>query len=191
MQNKQTNTWNRALIAAGALALILVPAASPVEAGSCGAKSASATTAKLDIVDTAVEAGTFNTLVAAVKAAGLVEALKGDGPLTVFAPTDEAFAKLPAGTVESLLEPANRDKLVSILTYHVVSGDVYSADARPGSVDTLQGSPLEVSRKRGALMIDGARVIQADIATSNGVIHVIDQVIMPQPDTHARAMRTR
>ena len=136
--------------------------------------------ASKDIVDTAVAAGSFDTLVAAVQAAGLVDALKGDGPLTVFAPTDEAFAKLPAGTVESLLKPENKDKLIAVLTYHVVSGEILSSDAKPGEVKTLQGSTLEVSQKNGQIMIDQARVVSADIRTSNGVIHVIDEVILPQ-----------
>ena len=133
-----------------------------------------------DIVDTAVSAGSFDTLVAAVKAADLVDALKGEGPLTVFAPTDEAFAKLPAGTVESLLKPENKDKLVAVLTYHVVSGKVMSGDAKPGAVPTLQGSNLQVSVRDGNIMIDQATVVSADIETSNGVIHVIDEVILPQ-----------
>ena len=136
--------------------------------------------ASQDIVDTAVAAGSFNTLVAAVQAAGLVDALKGDGPLTVFAPTDEAFAKLPEGTVETLLKPENKDTLIAVLTYHVVSGEILSTEAKPGEVMTLQGSTLEVSQKNGQIMIDQARVVSADIQTSNGVIHVIDEVILPQ-----------
>jgi len=135
---------------------------------------------KPDLVTTAVEAGDFNTLVAAVKAAGLVEALQGDGPFTVFAPSDEAFAKLPAGTVESLLKPENKDQLVAILTYHVVSGDIRSYDVKPGNVETLQGSEATISKKGNGLMIDQATIVATDIVTANGVIHVIDQVIMPQ-----------
>ena len=156
----------------GVLALAMVSAGGPALAGSCGTQH--------DIVDTAVEAGTFNTLVAAVKAAGLVEALKGDGPLTVFAPSDEAFAKLPAGTVESLLLPENKDKLTAILTYHVVPGKILSADVSPGRVETLQGSEVRISKKKGALMIDQATILATDITASNGVIHVIDEVIMPE-----------
>lgn len=133
-----------------------------------------------DIIGTAVEAGSFGTLAAALDAAGLVRALQGDGPFTVFAPTDAAFARLPRGTVESLLKPENKDRLTAILTYHVVAGDIYSADAFPGRVRTLEGSGLRVSADDGALMIDQARVISADIATTNGVIHVIDEVIMPE-----------
>ena len=134
-----------------------------------------------DIVDTAVSAGSFETLVAAVKAAGLVDTLKGDGPFTVFAPTDEAFAKLPAGTVEDLLKPENKDKLTAILTYHVIPGKVMSGDiaGKKMMVETVQGSKLNVDATNG-VMVDKASVVQADIATSNGVIHVIDTVVIPQ-----------
>jgi uncharacterized surface protein with fasciclin (FAS1) repeats len=133
-----------------------------------------------DIVDTAVEAGSFKTLVAAVKAAGLVETLKGEGPFTVFAPTDEAFAKLPAGTVESLLKPENKDKLVAVLTYHVVPGKVKAADVvKLTEAKTVQGSSAKVKVDGGTVMIDGAKVVKTDIETSNGVIHVIDAVILP------------
>jgi len=137
--------------------------------------------AKKDIVDTAVAAGQFETLVAAVKAAGLVETLKGKGPYTVFAPTDEAFAKLPKGTVESLLKPENKEKLVAILTYHVVPGKV-TADDVVGlkSAKTVQGSSAKVSVDGKKVKIDDANVVKTDIMTSNGVIHVIDAVIMPK-----------
>jgi len=133
-----------------------------------------------DIVDTAVGAGSFNTLVAAVQAAGLEDTLRSDGPFTVFAPTDAAFAKLPAGTVESLLLPENKDKLASILTYHVLSGKVASADIAGKVLDvkTVQGSTVAVNATNG-VKVDGANVVTADIATSNGVIHVIDSVILP------------
>ncbi len=133
-----------------------------------------------DIVDTAVSAGQFKTLVAAVTAAGLVDTLKSKGPFTVFAPTDAAFAKLPAGTVESLLKPENKSKLVAILTYHVVPGKVMSADiaGKKLSVATVQGGKIKVNAMSG-VMINGAKVISADIAASNGVIHVIDKVILP------------
>ena len=135
---------------------------------------------KKDIVDTAVEAGQFETLVAAAKAAGLVETLKGDGPFTVFAPTDAAFAALPEGTVESLLLPENKDKLVAILTYHVLPGKVMSGDiaGKELSPATVQGEMVEINAKDG-VMIEGASVVTADIETSNGVIHVIDKVILP------------
>jgi len=144
------------------------------------ASSASAQAPK-DIVDTAVAAGQFGTLVTAVQAAGLVETLKGPGPFTVFAPTDEAFAKLPEGTVESLLKPENRGKLVEILTYHVVPGRVSSEQATNlPKADTVQGTSVLISADGGTVRVDGAKVIQADIATSNGVIHVIDAVILPK-----------
>ncbi|WP_420841785.1 fasciclin domain-containing protein [Halomonas alimentaria] len=136
---------------------------------------------KKDIVDTAVEAGQFETLVAAVQAADLVETLKGEGPYTVFAPTDEAFAALPEGTVESLLEEENRDQLQAILTYHVVSGKIMAEDAMAAdSATTVQGQDLTITTMDGSVMIDDATVIQADIETSNGVIHVIDSVLMPE-----------
>ncbi len=143
----------------------------------------SATLAKAaDIVDTAASAGQFETLVAAVKAAGLVDTLKGEGPFTVFAPTDEAFAKLPAGTVEDLLKPENQDKLVAILTYHVVPGKVMSADiaGKTTEATTLEGDALTINAMSDGVSVDNAKVIQADIETSNGVIHVIDTVVMPQ-----------
>jgi uncharacterized surface protein with fasciclin (FAS1) repeats len=136
---------------------------------------------KMDIVDTAASNSDFSTLVAAVKAAGLVDALKGEGPLTVFAPTNDAFAKLPAGTVESLLLPENKDKLVQILTYHVVAGKVMAADVvKVESAKTLEGSSVTVTVANGGVKIDNANVIKTDIKTSNGVIHAIDTVIMPK-----------
>jgi len=133
-----------------------------------------------DIVDTAAEAGQFNTLVAAVKAAGLVDTLKGDGPFTVFAPTDAAFAKLPAGTVDELLKPENKGKLVAILTYHVVPAKVMSGDIAGKKMDvaTVQGSKISVDATKG-VKVDNAQVTSADIVASNGVIHVIDTVVMP------------
>jgi uncharacterized surface protein with fasciclin (FAS1) repeats len=156
-----------------AIALMAVTlAATPAFAGS---------KAKKDIVDTAVSAGTFTTLAAALGAAGLVETLKGDGPFTVFAPTDAAFAKLPAGTVESLLRPENKAKLQAILTYHVVAGSVGSKQVvKLDSAKTVNGQSVTIRAADGSVMIDGAKVIQADIAASNGVIHVIDTVILPQ-----------
>jgi uncharacterized surface protein with fasciclin (FAS1) repeats len=132
-----------------------------------------------DIVDTAV-AGKFNTLVAAVKAAGLVDTLKGPGPFTVFAPTDEAFAKLPPGTLESLLKPENKAKLQSILTYHVVAGKVMSQDVvKLDSANTVEGQPVSIKVMGGHVMINNATVTKTDIPASNGVIHVIDTVILP------------
>lgn len=135
-----------------------------------------------DIVDTAVSAGDFTTLVAAVQAAGLVETLKGEGPFTVFAPSDAAFAKLPAGTVENLLKPENREQLVALLTYHVVPGRVMAADiaGKEAMVETVQGSKLDVDATGAGVTVDQASVVQADIAADNGVIHVIDQVVMPK-----------
>jgi uncharacterized surface protein with fasciclin (FAS1) repeats len=130
-----------------------------------------------DIVDTAVSAGSFTTLVKAVQAAGLVDTLKGPGPFTVFAPTDEAFAKLPAGTVESLLQ--DTEKLKAVLTYHVVSGKVMAADVKTGAVKTVQGANARLMAKDGKVTINKANVVKADIAADNGVIHVIDSVILP------------
>ena len=134
-----------------------------------------------NIVETAVAAGSFNTLVAAVQAAGLVETLSGDGPFTVFAPTDEAFAKLPEGTVESLLKPENKDQLVAVLTYHVIPGKVMSADIAGQMVKptTVQGQSLSIDATDG-VKVDNATVVTADIETDNGVIHVIDSVVLPQ-----------
>ena len=141
----------------------------------------SATSNALDIVDTAVAAGQFNTLVAAVEAADLVTTLKGDGPFTVFAPTDEAFAALPEGTVENLLKPENKDQLIAVLTYHVVPGKIMSSDIAGTAtmVESVQGSELDVNATDG-VTVDGATVVTADIETDNGVIHVIDRVVLPQ-----------
>jgi uncharacterized surface protein with fasciclin (FAS1) repeats len=151
------------VLLAGALALALTSAASAA-----------------DIVDTAV-AGHFNTLVAAVKAAGLVDPLKGPGLFTVFAPTDEAFAKLPAGTLETLLKPENKARLQSILTYHVVAGKVMSQDVvKLDSAKTVEGASLAIKTMDGGVMVNDARVIKADIQASNGVIHVIDTVLIPE-----------
>ena len=134
---------------------------------------------KKDIVDTAVSAGSFNTLVAAVKAAGLVETLKGEGPFTVFAPTDDAFAKLPEGTLEALLQ--DKAKLTAILTYHVVPGKVMAADVVSlSSAKTVQGQEIKIMSSDSGVMINNANVIKTDIETSNGVIHVIDTVILPE-----------
>lgn len=139
--------------------------------------AASSLASAADIVDTAVSAGQFNTLVKAVQAAGLVDTLKGKGPFTVFAPTDAAFAKLPAGTVEALLQ--DKQKLAQILTYHVVPGKVTASQVKPGAVKTVQGQSLDVRTDGGAVTVDNARVIQADVMASNGVIHVIDSVVLP------------
>lgn len=162
------NKW-KSVLGATAVAMTLSVAALPAKAK--------------DIVDTAVSAGQFTTLVAAVKAAGLVDTLKSKGPFTVFAPTDAAFAKLPAGTVESLLKPENKQKLVSILTYHVLPGKVMSGDiaGKKLSVATVQGGKVNVNAMSG-VMINEAKVVSADIGTSNGVIHVIDTVILPSQE---------
>ncbi len=160
-------------LAIGALALLAALVVAPTaQAGATPTK---------DIVDTAIAAGSFKTLAAALGAADLVGTLKGAGPFTVFAPTDAAFAKLPAGTLEDLLKPANKAKLVSILTYHVVPGEVSSGQvAKMTSAKTVQGGSVTIAAKSGAVMIDGAKVTQADIIASNGVIHVIDSVILPK-----------
>ena len=144
-----------------------------VQATSCADKK--------DIVDTAVGAGSFNTLVAAVKAADLVDTLKGAGPFTVFAPTDAAFAKLPAGTLDDLLKPENKAKLQGILTYHVVPGTVMAADVvKLKNAKTVQGQDLTIKVDGGTVMVDNAKVTQTDIGCSNGVIHVIDTVVLPK-----------
>ncbi len=136
--------------------------------------------AAADIVDTAISAGQFETLAAALKAADLVDTLKGEGPFTVFAPTDEAFAKLPEGTVANLLKPENRDQLVAILTYHVVPGSVPAADVvKLGSATTVNGANVEILVSDNGVQVDSANVIKTDIAASNGIIHVIDSVILP------------
>lgn len=133
-----------------------------------------------DIVDTASEAGQFTTLLAAAEAAGLVDTLKGDGPFTVFAPTDEAFAALPAGTIDTLLMPENKDQLAAILTYHVVPGKVMSTDLQDDmEAETVQGASLTIDLDNG-VMVEDASVTTADVETSNGVIHIIDKVMLPE-----------
>ena len=166
------------MLIAAAAAWITGTAAAQAGSGSC---SGDVKASKQDIVDTAVEAGSFNTLVAAVKAAGLVDVLKGEGPYTVFAPTDAAFAQLPEGTLESLLLPENKEKLQAILTYHVVAGSVDAAAVtKLTSAKTVQGDKVTVSVKDGSVMIDEAKVVKADVEASNGIIHVIDRVILPK-----------
>lgn len=151
----------------------------PFALGACA--SSNDTAPKKDIVDTAVGAGQFNTLVAAVTEADLVDTLKSQGPFTVFAPNDAAFAKLPAGTVENLLKPENKDQLVAILTYHVVPGKIMSSDiaGKKADVATVQGGKLAVDAMSG-VMVNDATVIAADVGASNGVIHVIDTVLLPK-----------
>jgi uncharacterized surface protein with fasciclin (FAS1) repeats len=144
--------------------------------------SATAADHEMDIVDTASTAGIFGTLTAALSAANLVDVLKGEGPFTVFAPSDDAFSKLPDGTVENLLKPENIDQLVGILTYHVVPGKIFSTDIMMGSssVATVQGSSVIVMKDSSSVKVNQATVVAADIKASNGVIHVIDEVILPK-----------
>lgn len=157
--------------------------ASSVAAVTVLSLSSVAMSAEKDIVDTAVEAGSFKTLTTAVGEAGLVEALKGKGPVTVFAPTDEAFEKLPEGTVAELLKPENKEKLTAILTYHVVEGKV-TADKVTSlkEAETLSGKTVDIAVKDGKVMINNATVVKADIMCTNGVIHVIDTVLLPKED---------
>ena len=172
---KHSNHVRGSLSAAAALAVIILTGGSSAIAG--GHKTTTG-----DIVDVAAGAGSFNTLVTAAKAADLVDALKGDGPLTVFAPTDEAFAALPEGTVDTLLLPENKDKLRAVLLYHVVSGKIMADDLR-GKTDaeTLEGATLEIKGGWSAkkVTVNGANVVSADVPASNGVIHVIDAVLLP------------
>lgn len=168
-----------------ALTLAALFSAASLYAGSCGSCSGMASkedkSYKKDIVDTAVKAGSFETLVAAVTAADLVDTLKSEGPFTVFAPTDEAFAALPEGTVANLLKPENKDQLIAVLTYHVVPGKVMAADVVGlDEAATVQGGKVSIEVVDGSVKIDGATVVTADIETSNGVIHVIDAVILPK-----------
>ena len=170
------NTPNRMTRMVATMAAVLtLPAIASAQTTSHSEK-----TPMKNIVQVAAEAGSFNTLVAAVKAAGLAETLQGPGPFTVFAPTDAAFAKLPAGTIESLL--ADKEKLASILTYHVVSGKVTSADlvkSDGGAPATVNGQPLDIVLRDGKVYVNGASVVTADVQASNGVIHVIDAVLLP------------
>lgn len=159
--------------AIGTLMALMVTAAS--------SKTNATTADTRDIVDTAVAAGSFKALAKALTAADLVGTLKGPGPFTVFAPTDEAFAKLPAGTLESLLKPENKAKLQRILTYHVVAGKIMAADVvKVASAKAVSGDTITIASKGGAVTVDAARVVKTDIAASNGVIHVIDAVILPR-----------
>lgn len=177
-----------------ALAAVFIVAAfgfniSALAGGHADAKAEPAAAAKADIVDTAVAAGSFTTLVTAVQAAELVEALKGDGPFTVFAPNDEAFAKVWEGTVENLLKPENKDKLQELLLYHVVPGKIMSGDlSGTTQAETLHGGFLQVVAD-GGVTVNYANVIAADIETSNGVIHVIDAVLIPTPKGQMASLR--
>ena len=162
--------FNRFLVAIAAVAL-LVPLSTQIRLQA----------QQQDIVETAVAAGSFNTLAKALQAAGLVDTLKSKGPFTVFAPTDAAFAKLPAGTLEDLLKPENKQKLTEILTYHVVAGKVAAADVtKLKNAKTVNGKSVRISAAGGAVMVDGAKVVKADVMASNGIIHVIDSVILPK-----------
>ena len=167
-------------VAALAAAVTLTPS---LFAGECSASkdtAAATCTAGKDLVAVAAGADNFKTLVAAVKAAGLVETLQGKGPFTIFAPTDAAFAKLPAGTVESLLKPENKEKLVAILTYHVVPGKVLAADVKSGEAKTAQGQSVKLVVSDAGVTVDNAKVVKTDVLAENGVIHVIDTVILPK-----------
>jgi uncharacterized surface protein with fasciclin (FAS1) repeats len=172
--NKQTNKMKTVTKIFAVAALLILPSTLPI------ARAADDAASPGDIVAVASSAGSFKTLVAAVKAAGLVETLQGKGPFTVFAPTDEAFAKLPPGTVEDLLKPENKDKLVAILTYHVVPGKVMAADVKTMMVKTVNGKELSIKVDDGKVTVNGAKVIKTDVAASNGVIHVIDTVLLPK-----------
>ena len=172
--NKQTNKMKTVTKIFAVAALLILPSTLPI------ARAADDAASPGDIVAVASSAGSFKTLVAAVKAAGLVETLQGKGPFTVFAPTDEAFAKLPPGTVEDLLKPENKDKLVAILTYHVVPGKVMAADVKTMMVKTVNGKELSIKVDDGKVTVNGAKVIKTDVAASNGVIQVIDTVLLPK-----------
>ena len=168
--SRNTQKLTRYLVLVASITLFTITA----NAGSYGYKSSK------NIVETASSNGSFTTLVAALEAAGLSETLQGDGPFTVFAPTDEAFAKLPAGTVEDLLLPENKDQLIAILTYHVVAGKVTSAQVvKLESAITVNGQDVQIRLEKDTVMIDGATVAAVDVMASNGVIHVIDEVILP------------
>jgi uncharacterized surface protein with fasciclin (FAS1) repeats len=171
MQMTASRSVTRIAVALGALGLSL----------AVGISAQQRAMPSKDIVDTAVAAGSFKTLATALQAAGLVDTLKGKGPFTVFAPTDEAFAKLPAGTVQELLKPENKSKLTAILTYHVVPGRIQASEVvKINSAKTVNGQSLMIKVNGGTVMVDSAKVTQTDILCSNGVIHVIDSVITPK-----------
>ncbi len=166
------------------ITLIALVLAAPAVAGHHGEK-------EKDVVDTAADAGTFNTLIAAAKAAGLVDALKGDGPITVFAPTDDAFSALPSGTIQSLLKPENKDQLATILKFHVIAGKIGSKALADGVLlETLAGLDANISKSEGGFNIENARIIATDIDASNGVVHVIDRVILPPAQMSRRHSAT-
>jgi uncharacterized surface protein with fasciclin (FAS1) repeats len=198
INNGENSMKTTRLLSAAAMLVLITAGVNQVSADDCGSRSKAdgqdksvmmqasskekaETPQMMDIVETAVSAGSFNTLVAAAKAAGLVETLKGAGPFTVFAPTDEAFKKLPAGTVEALLK--DKAKLTAILTYHVVPGKVMAADVvKLKDAKTVQGQKVMIKAGKDGVMIDNAKVVKTDIVTSNGVIHVIDNVILPKEE---------
>jgi uncharacterized surface protein with fasciclin (FAS1) repeats len=181
-RNKKKNMKTNRILSVAALAAAVTFTPS-LFAGECAASkagtAATCATGK-DLVAVASGADNFKTLVAAVKAAGLVETLQGKGPFTIFAPTDAAFAKLPAGTVDELLKPENRDKLVAILTYHVVPGKVLAADVKTMDAKTVQGQSVKLVVSDTGVTVDNAKVVKTDVEASNGVIHVIDTVIIPK-----------
>jgi uncharacterized surface protein with fasciclin (FAS1) repeats len=178
-ESKYTNMkTNRLLTAVAVLASCFM--VSSVNAGDHPKAGAEHPKAPGDIVAVASGAGNFKTLVAAVKAAGLVETLQGKGPFTVFAPTDEAFAKLPAGTLDDLLKPENKEKLKGILLYHVVPGKVMAAEVKTMKAKTAGGKELSIKVEGGSVLVDNAKVVKTDVAASNGVIHVIDTVVLPK-----------
>jgi uncharacterized surface protein with fasciclin (FAS1) repeats len=162
-----------------ALLSVAIPFSLSAHCGSCGTGHKEDKSKMVDIVDTAIAAADFNTLAAAIGAAGLVDTLKGDGPFTVFAPTDAAFAKLPEGTLESLLKPENKSKLIAILTYHVVPAKVKAQDVKTMKAPTVNGAEISITVEGGKVMVNKANVVKTDIMASNGVIHVIDSVILP------------
>ncbi len=177
-----------------AAAAVLVAGYQTSKAGSCGSSHASSKSASYDhshdkahasatmtdIVDLAIGAGSFKTLTSALVAADLVDVLRGDGPFTVFAPTDEAFAKLPKGTLEALLKPENRDQLTAILTYHVVPGKLDAEEvASRRNIKTVNGQRIDIQEKRGGLLLDDSKVVSADLFADNGVVHVVDTVLLP------------
>ena len=169
---------SKKLIVSTVVAVAMAAGMAPAVAGGQGyAASASAAATKSDIVDTALGAGQFNTLAKALTAAGLVDTLKGPGPYTVFAPTDAAFAKIPADRLQALL--ADKAALTKVLTYHVVPGKVVSADVKTGRVNTVQGQPLTISASSAGVSVNNAKVIKADVMATNGVTHVIDTVVLP------------
>jgi uncharacterized surface protein with fasciclin (FAS1) repeats len=180
---KKISVMKKILILTAMLSVV-IPFSLSAHCGSCGVGDETVAhthekTTSVDIVDTAIAAGDFNTLAAAIEAAGLVETLKGDGPFTVFAPTDAAFAKLPEGTLESLLKPENKSKLAAILAYHVVPAKVEAKDVKTMKAPTVNGAEISITVKYGKVMVDEATVVKTDIMASNGVIHVIDSVILP------------